>query len=71
MTDEVELFVDGEPLIEPQVGKRYETIAGNDESVQLADDEDSDPERQRLSSFLELWVFRERRHYLRRKNSQK
>lgn len=64
MTNEIELFVDCEPFIEPKVGERNKTVAGNDESVRFADDEDADPVRKSLSSFLVFRIICKHRHNL-------
>lgn len=64
MANKVQVFVDREPLREAKVGKRYETVAGNDVCVSFADDEDADFVGNSLSSFLELWIICENWHNL-------
>lgn len=66
VADEIQLLVDGPPLVEPQIGERYETISGNDESIGLAYGEDSYAAGEGLSELLILWVVLESRRDLRK-----
>lgn len=62
--EEVEFLVDRPPPVEAQRRKRYETIAGNDECVELADDENCNFYGHRFCGFLIFRVVLECRHDL-------
>lgn len=67
VSDKIHFLIDRPPLVEPQMGKRYETVASNEECIQFANDENCCSNFERRSNLLELWVVLKNRHNLLKK----